>query len=305
VSGRTTWLAKDAAWHRRGYVVELGEEHGPAGPLVLDYLACEAKAQGPVKGHDGSVKAGYAAVARACFITADQARAIVATAAEVGALDDLDDAGRTFTCRISGWTEDVEKPLAATRRATQRAAGDIGRHEATDEQVSPDVAKCPPTGEGQEKDTSSLRSEDAPARADEPTKTTRRKPAPPPPDEWPAELPTERVSLAEYVFTVAQRVAVAKGSTRPPTMASVGRALVALDRKPWRKVADAYEHWAVHGNGSGKPVKDPVQAMRNWADGEPDVPAGATVHPLPGAGRGMAADPQVAALLGRRPDGAA
>ena len=65
--GRTHWWAKDSAWWRREWIVELGEEFGAEGPAVIDWLACEAKAQND----GGFVKAGRKSVARGCFVPAE------------------------------------------------------------------------------------------------------------------------------------------------------------------------------------------------------------------------------------------
>lgn len=145
MSGRTTWWAKDAAWWRRGRVMRLGREFGVAGPAVLDYLMGEAKSQGPTKGHDGSVKADVAAISIACFIDDDElVERIVSKAVELGALDDYEDHGDgMFTCRMSGWKSDVEKPLAAAKKAAQRASQ--GDPDSPPE--SPDVPECPPVPE--------------------------------------------------------------------------------------------------------------------------------------------------------------
>lgn len=145
MSGRTTWWAKDAAWWRRGRVMRLGREFGVAGPAVLDYLMGEAKSQGPTKGHDGSVKADVAAISIACFIDDDElVERIVSKAVELGALDDFEDHGDgMFTCRMSGWKSDVEKPLAATKKAAQRA----GQGVPGSPPESPGVPECPPVSE--------------------------------------------------------------------------------------------------------------------------------------------------------------
>jgi hypothetical protein len=149
MSGRTTWWSKDAAWWRRGRIVEVGQEHGAAGPAVVDWLTCEAKSQGPLRGHDGTVKAGFAAIAHGCFIDGTETvRAIVNTCVEVGLLDDFEDDGRTLTCRISGWEEDVERPLATTRKAAQRAnttERDNGGQPGTEGDNGGEGSICPPT----------------------------------------------------------------------------------------------------------------------------------------------------------------
>lgn len=115
--GRTVWLPKDAAWWRREYVVELGEEFGAEGPAVLDWLCCEAKAQND----GGTVKAGYRSVGRGCFVDVVTVGHVVSRAVQLGALDDFEGDDRRFTCRISGWASDQAKGFAAARKAGQRA----------------------------------------------------------------------------------------------------------------------------------------------------------------------------------------
>lgn len=307
MAGRTVWLPKDAAWHRRGYVVELGEAHGPAGPLVLDWLNCEAKAQGPYRGHDGSVKAGYAAVARACFSTADEVRAIVALAAEVGALDDLEDSGRVFECRISGWQDDVEKPLDATRKAAERAAKttpkdaqDEPGQSGTSGDTSHDVPRNPVQGQDKDKTTSSLRSEDARGRAPKQA-GQKRKPSPPPADELPADLEPLLAAAANEVHRRLTRLAVAKGAD-PPTLARCGQACQDFqDRDLGAIAADVEDYWT-HGRGSGKPLRDVVRAFRNRCGDMPPAARPTHLRPVPAtdARVPLHEDPDVAPFL-RRP----
>lgn len=144
--GRTTWWAKDSAWWRRERIVELGEEFGPAGPAVIDWLCCEADAQ---RDH-GQVKAGFRALARGCFAGPENAREIVERAAEIGALDDLEVHDRTFTCRVSGFLADQTQARREDQRA--RAADRQARKRARDAEsngMSRDVThrheKSPPT----------------------------------------------------------------------------------------------------------------------------------------------------------------
>lgn len=144
MSGRTLWFPKDACWWRRGRVIELGQEFGPAGPAVLDWLTCEAKLQGPARDHDGSFKAAYAAVAHGTFIDAVLAGNIVDHAVTLGLLDDfVRGCYGTFTARISGWQNDVERPLAAARQARHRVA--------KSHQLSPDVTDSNEDRTGQDK----------------------------------------------------------------------------------------------------------------------------------------------------------
>lgn len=116
--GRTVWLAKDSGWWRREAVIEMLGEVGPTGPAVVDWLACEAKAQN----QGGMVKTGYRVIAHSLFIDLVTVRPIVSLGVRVGLLDDWQEDGRTFTCRISGWKSEQERALAASRKARQRAA---------------------------------------------------------------------------------------------------------------------------------------------------------------------------------------
>lgn len=122
MAGRTLYWPKDAAWWRRGRIVKLGREFGPAGPAVIDHLMCDARTQGPIKGHDGSVKSDYSSLALLCFINDDDLVAkIVERAVALGVLDDFEeDANGTFECRMSGWNQDVERPLNSERQARKR-----------------------------------------------------------------------------------------------------------------------------------------------------------------------------------------
>lgn len=120
--GRTVWWPKDAAWWRREHVVALGEEFGPAGPAVFDWLTCEAKAQND----GGRLKAGVRSCARGSFAELDVVAAVLERAAALGALDDFELAEGRFTARISGWEKDNERGRAAFRKAQQR---DRARHD--------------------------------------------------------------------------------------------------------------------------------------------------------------------------------
>lgn len=117
MSGRTIWWAKDASWWKRERVVELGEEFGALGPAVIDWLSCEAKAQND----RGRLRAGFRTLARGTFSNVEEVRAIVSFAVDNGTLDDFTDEGRTFTCRVSGWTSDQDLATAAERQRRYRA----------------------------------------------------------------------------------------------------------------------------------------------------------------------------------------
>lgn len=151
MTGRTTWWAKDAAWHRRELVVELGEEFGAEGPNVVDVLACWAQEQRAA----GEVRGGFRILAREAFVTVSHAQSIVERAAEIGALKDLtiDEDGRRFTCRVAGFRADQDRGRAAWRQAEKRSrAGENDPGQAvtdrdaqgTDRDESRRVTKRPP-----------------------------------------------------------------------------------------------------------------------------------------------------------------
>lgn len=116
--GRTYWWAKDAAWLQRDAIVELGEEFGPAGPLVIDALCGMAKLENDA----GRVRTGFRALARAAFVDVTLCNAVIAHATQIGVLDDFeaDPDGRRFSCRVSGWQADQKKGRAADRDARRR-----------------------------------------------------------------------------------------------------------------------------------------------------------------------------------------
>jgi hypothetical protein len=162
--GRTVWLAKDSAWWRRERIVELGERFGPAGPAVVDWLACEAKAQND----GGEVKAGYRTLARGCFLKdAKDAQRIVEFAVEIGALDELKESGkRTFTCRVSGWHSEQERARSAERQAAWRGRGVTDRYGVTGHNAASRAAeKCPPTGQDRTVNSSLSSTSEPSARA--------------------------------------------------------------------------------------------------------------------------------------------
>lgn len=137
MAGRTLYWPKDAAWWRRGRIVKLGREFGPAGPAVIDHLMCDARTQGPIKGHDGSVRSDFASLSMLCFVGDDALVAkIVARATELGVLDDFEDFGDgMFECRMSGWLQDVERPLA---RSQGRLAALVRRERLGGRRISPE-----------------------------------------------------------------------------------------------------------------------------------------------------------------------
>lgn len=129
MSGSTSWQPRDNAHHDRELTVELLDEFGPAGPyieVVLRDLAGQQR-------HDGAVKAGFRSLSKKTNVDRDECRKVVEHAAQIGMLDDLeiDEDGRRFTCRISGWEADSTRGRNAMKKADQRArarsdeAGDV------------------------------------------------------------------------------------------------------------------------------------------------------------------------------------
>lgn len=266
MSGRTTWWSKDAAWHRRGRVVKLGRKFGPAGPMVLDWLTCEAKSQGPARGHDGTVKTDYDAIAHGCWVDPEQAEEIVAVAVEIGALDDFDDLGNgLFVGRISGWDEDIERPLAATRKAVQRASDKVGQTGTTGD-MSPNVPECPPTEQGHNKDKSSLRSDTARKRAAKPVTVD--------PDSLPENLPERLVPVADVVYVRLARLAERKAA-KPVTRHRVGDLIADYPDHDHQRIAGEFEDYWTHGGGAGASMRDVPLTYRNRLSKLPATPAAA------------------------------
>ncbi len=147
-NGRTYWQAQDAGWWRREWIVTLGIEFGAAGPAVINWLECEAKAQ-----NDGGwVKAGPRTVARGSFVDDVTVGHVLSRAVTLGLLADYEESNGRFTCRIWWWKADQERAGAASRKANQR-----GRESTNTDDSPPDVTvghgesrsvtECPPTGQ--------------------------------------------------------------------------------------------------------------------------------------------------------------
>jgi hypothetical protein len=106
-TGRTIWQAQDCAWWTRERVTELGEEFGPAGPAVANWLECQAKLQNS----GGKVKAGYRAIARGAFLEdgADQAERIVRFAVAIEFLTGFEEGSRTFVATVAAFKSDQSR----------------------------------------------------------------------------------------------------------------------------------------------------------------------------------------------------
>lgn len=142
MSGRTIWFSQDVARHRRGLMVELQDEFGPVA-LAVDVVLCS---HAKMQNDGGAIREGFAAIAREAGMNgrADEVREFIGRAAAIGWLDDLevDEDGRRFRCRVSGWRADQDRAGAAFRKQAQRTRADV-----TTRDVSRQVTECPPTGQ--------------------------------------------------------------------------------------------------------------------------------------------------------------
>ncbi|MCU1500616.1 MAG: hypothetical protein JWM47_4569 [Acidimicrobiales bacterium] len=272
-TGRTTWWPKDAAWHRRDRIVELGAEHGAAGPMVLDVLCAWAQEQR----EDGAVKGGFVALAREAFVSPDQARTITEHAARIGAVDDLEPSsdGRLFTCRISGWESDQTRGRAAIKKAGQRAEDapdeprDVSPQEGTKDGVVP-----------REGDMSPLPDQTRPTETSSPGELARL-------DDARSRLRSEQVVAVFDAWTEATRRDANRTKLLPDRRRLIEKALAShgLDDclAAVRNIgADA---WAAGANERRKPFNDLKHALGNaerierWRDAtatSSTVPAGAS-----------------------------
>jgi hypothetical protein len=149
--GRTYWHAKDAAWWRREWIVALGEEFGSAGPAVIDWLECEAKAQNDA----GRVKAGPRTVARGSFVDVVTVGHVLSRSVTLGLLVDYVERAGRFECRIVWFVADQVRAQAASRKNRQRngatanteTSEPLSRSVTVGHGESRSVTKCPTTGQ--------------------------------------------------------------------------------------------------------------------------------------------------------------
>lgn len=136
-SGRSYFWGKDAGWWRRRRNVVLLREFGVAGPAVIDWLSCEAKAQHLPGSKAGYVKTGVESIADALRLDDEEVRAILSRSVTLLALDDYEEHDDLFTCRVSGWADDQKRMQDAMR---QQAKRDRDKTETPDEHGESDVA---------------------------------------------------------------------------------------------------------------------------------------------------------------------
>jgi len=106
-----------------GPIRDLGERHGAAGPLLIVALITQAGGAIPTAkpGSFDVVEGRYAALARRVHINTDEARAILATAADVELVELIETEDRRFKVRLLKWSKWHPKdPTAAARQATRR-----------------------------------------------------------------------------------------------------------------------------------------------------------------------------------------
>lgn len=195
--GRTYWWGKDSGWWRRERIVLLGEEFGAAGPAVIDWLACEAKAQNDA----GRVKAGVRSLSRGCFVDVVTVGHVLSRSVAIGLLDDFEEADGLFTCRISGWEKDQERSRAADRQARARA-----RRSAADDGDPPAPATPPEPVTGRD-ESRPVTGRHASSRIQERTEEERTEATPPTPpsDSEPGRAEHDLASTVDAVLVILER----------------------------------------------------------------------------------------------------
>lgn len=83
------------------------------------------------------------------------------------------------------------------------------------------------------------------------------------PDVLPDAYPAQLVPSVEAALPTLRRVARAKGS-KPVDRLPLGRAIEAFPDRDHPMVAGELEHWALHGNGENRAIKDVISTFRNF-----------------------------------------
>jgi hypothetical protein len=116
------WFSLDVDFLNNRKLIPIGEDYGPAAPAVLICLMASAKAQEFTRkdGDPGSVRQGYRALARACFMHgkkgAERARGVVHAAVDAGFLQMVREEGDDFEAIIVKWTEYQRPSISAAER---------------------------------------------------------------------------------------------------------------------------------------------------------------------------------------------
>jgi hypothetical protein len=139
------WYAMSARFLTDPKVEKLGEQHGPAGPLVIVSLFAHAALQ--EKG--GTVERTFRATANEAFVDRNEVQAIIATAVEIGLCHEVsrDVAGCVLT--FPAW----KRHQATGRKAKERASKKEGAkpHETADVTDSHDESHDVPHSTVQDK----------------------------------------------------------------------------------------------------------------------------------------------------------
>ena len=123
------WLPLDHDYFNQDSIRELGDELGPAGPLVFLVILTEAKkaalAGVPIT-DQGTVDLRYRAVARTAFLGTDDAlvRRVVELAESVGLLEFIDSTDTRFHVRLVKWPEWEVRDATATERQRRKRERD-------------------------------------------------------------------------------------------------------------------------------------------------------------------------------------
>lgn len=281
-AGRTVWWPKDSAWWRRERVVELGEELGAEGPAVIDFLSCEAAAQND----GGRVKTGYRSVARGCFVELVTVRHVVSRAVTLGVLDDFEEGGNTFVCRMSGWQEDNARGKAAARQAAARGRREAGSQGAepnddADQGVTDRDESRPVTPRHAEAPTSHNHTSQSEQSSD---KAGRRSTVADQ-DQLPADFPEHLAAPAAASLTKLTALWGERGGNAP-TLRGVGLALRRFPDRDHQTVLAELEHWALAGRGARQTIKDWPRTLATFLERAP-VGRPAHLRPVGGTGTGQ------------------
>ena len=243
MSGRTVWLAKDADWHLREWLVDLGVEFGSPGPLIIDWLECAAKRQN----NSGRVKAGVKALARGVYCDVVTVRDVLSRSVTLGLLTDFEEAGGLFKCVISWWQADQEKALHADRQQRYR--------ERLQEKPEPsDVSRRSVT-----KVTS--RGQDRREQGGTVVPPTSGR------TDLPADFPEELKPHLEVAHRVLTDLAQRQGANAVQIV-SLASVVMARRNKPLVRAAHDFAAWA---DGKAQRRKDVVAGYRNWLDRVDDL----------------------------------
>jgi hypothetical protein len=118
------WFKLDRTFLTRGSIETLADQFGPAGPLAIIALVCEAAStQGGGKREEFEViEWRFGFLGRRIRVDAATATAIVRAAAAVGLVELLMDDGERFKLRLLRWKDWHPKdPLAAERQQRHRS----------------------------------------------------------------------------------------------------------------------------------------------------------------------------------------